>query len=92
MHEKCSQTSYGRKATHIRLQKVQRLVLLLISGGMKSTPTDALEVIFNFPSLFLFIESEAIMDNYRVSVSEVPEVNMLVDENLKKKSILRKPS
>ena len=60
-YKKCSRALYGRKATDVRLQKVQRLALLLISGGMKSTPTDALEVIFNASPLFLFIENEAIM-------------------------------
>ena len=73
----------GRKVTHTKLQKVQRLALLLMTGASKSSPTDALEAITNITPLFLFIEGEAIMENYRTEVSELSEVNKLVDTNLK---------
>ena len=78
-YRKSSVTQLRRKVTHPKLQKVQRLALLLITGAMKTTPTDALETITNInyfiPSLYIYIliESEAIMENYRAETSELPE-------------------
>ena len=60
-NRKSSRSTEGRRVTHTKLQKVQRLALLLITGAMKTTPTDALEAILNIPPLFLIIESEAII-------------------------------
>ena len=82
-YKKCFMMRCGRKVTHTKLQKVHRLALLMITGASKSSPTDALEAIINLAPLFLFIESEAIMENYRVEVSELPEVKKLVDLNIK---------
>ena len=77
----------GRKVTHSKLQKVQRLALLMMTGAIKSSPTDALEAITSIPPLFLFIESEAIMENYRAEVSDAHEVKKLVDLNEFKASL-----
>ena len=83
-YKKCFMMRCGRKVTHTKLQKVQRLALLMITGASKSSPTDVLEAITNIPPLFLFIESEAIMENYRADISEMYEVRKLVDTNLKR--------
>jgi hypothetical protein len=42
-----------------RLSHLQRMTCLGISGGMRSTPTSALEVILMLPHIHLFIKQEA---------------------------------
>ena len=59
--------------------------MLMISGAMKTTPTDALEVLLDISPLLLFLESEAILENYRNEISELPEIQKLSDLNLKRK-------
>ena len=51
---------------------------------MKSSPTEGMEAILNIPPLFLYIESEAIIENYRAETSELPEIRRLADSIVKK--------
>ena len=51
-YEKSKTTSKNRSVTHPKLQKVQRLFLLMTTGAMRSTTTDALEAMLNIhPSI-----------------------------------------
>ena len=66
--------------------------MLLITGAIKTTPTVALEIIANISSLYILVESEAIMENYRAETSEIPEIRRLTDlvlkENYKNQEVL----
>ncbi|CAH2099133.1 unnamed protein product [Euphydryas editha] len=42
-----------------KLQRFQRLACLAITGGMRTTPTAAMEAMLNLPALHLFIKQEA---------------------------------
>ena len=81
-YKKASSKCGDRYVTHQKLQKVQRTALLMITGGMSTTPTDAMEAMLNLPPLFILIEGEAIMDNYRCEISELKEIRSLVDTTL----------
>jgi len=49
-----------------RIDRVQRLACLSITGVMTSTPTAALEVLLSLPPLDLFVRQEAEMISYRL--------------------------
>jgi hypothetical protein len=48
------------------LSKIQRLACLAITGGMKATPTAAMEVLLGLPPLHVMIEAEAQARIYRL--------------------------
>ena len=62
------------------------MALLMITGGMTTTPTDSMEAMLNLPPLYISIEGEAIMDNYRSQISELKEIRNLEDNKLNIKS------
>lgn len=84
-YEKCGNMRAGRLTTVDPLQKIHRRALLLVTGAFKTTATDALEATLDLPPLYLFIESEAIMENIRVECSNKAEIIKLADSNLKQK-------
>lgn len=49
-----------------KLEGVQRLAGLGITGAMSSTPTDSINVVLNLPPLSLFIKGQARMSAYRL--------------------------
>jgi len=49
-----------------KLDRLQRLVSTAITGGMRTAPTRALEVLLNFVPLDLQIKMEAIRTAYRL--------------------------
>ena len=54
----------------------------MITGAMRSTPTDALEAMLNIPSLYVMIQGEAIKENYRCRFSRYEEIRKLSDSKL----------
>ena len=70
--------------TQQKLNKLQRLALLMMTGGFKTTPTAAMEVLTGVPPLHLFIKYEALIGNYRFSVSDKAELVKITDMNLEK--------
>ncbi|XP_054281228.1 uncharacterized protein LOC128998898 [Macrosteles quadrilineatus] len=52
-----------------RLQKIQRVACLSITGAMRGTPTAALEVVLNLPPLDIIVKGEARMAAYRMACS-----------------------
>jgi len=53
----------GRKLEHI-----QRLACLHITGAIRTTPTKALEIIVGLEPLTIFIKQEAMLACYRIKV------------------------
>ena len=68
-----------QKTAQRELSKLQRLALLMMTGGFKTTPTAALEILTNVPPLHLFLKYEALIGNYRFSVSGKVELEKLTD-------------
>ena len=60
----------AKKTYSLKLQKLQRLACLLITGAMKSTPTSAMETMLCLPPIHLFMKSEAKLMNFKLNVDE----------------------
>ena len=56
----------------------------MITGAMRSTPTDALFSMasLNIPSLYVMIQGEAIKENYKCRFSRYEEIRKLSDSKL----------
>ena len=63
------------KHSENQFQKKIESILLMVSDTI-----DTLEVL-----LFMFLESEAILENYRNEISELPQIKKLSDLTLKRK-------
>lgn len=76
-----------------KLQSFQRLACLAITGGMRTTPTAALEAMLNLPALHLFIKQEAAaaavrlktQNLWKAGISPQPEV---LNEVMKREPLL----
>ena len=71
----------AKKTYILKLQKLQRLACLLITGAMKSTPTSALEVMLCLPPLHLYMKSKAKMINFKTSVDETHYISSFTTKN-----------
>lgn len=65
------------------LNKLQRLACMSITGVMRTTPTAALEVLFNLPPLHLYLEAEAGRSLCRVNLVLKRRVNYGSDRGSK---------
>ena len=66
----------------LKLNKLQRLACILISGAMRSTPTVALEALLGLPPLHLCMKSEAKIINYKLNVHPDKEIRKLSNIDL----------
>jgi ribonuclease HI len=66
----------------IKLNKIQRIVLMMITRCMKTVPSIALEMLIDMVPLHLWIQQEAIQTNYKNCVSDKVENRKLIDEQL----------
>lgn len=58
--------SAQKKTKAATLNRVQRIALLMVTGAMRSTPTDTLNAIFNLDSLKLKLMETALMTHHRL--------------------------
>ena len=71
--------------TQNKLNKLQRLAMLICTRSMRSTPTVALEKLVGLTPLHLWIQHEAMCAQYRFIVSDKPEINQLIDRALQRR-------
>ena len=74
----------SKKSYALKLEKLQRLACIMITGEMKMTPTSALETMLSLPTLHLYIKSEAKMANFKLSTDERQHLKKITDETLNK--------
>jgi ribonuclease HI len=65
-----------------KLNSLQRLACLMITGASRSTPTASLEVLLDLPPLHLFVKHEAALTNYNFIISNFREIKRLADNKL----------
>jgi ribonuclease HI len=58
------------KTVMSRLNHLQRMVCLAMTGAMRTTPTAGIEAILGLPPLHIFVESVARKDIYRLSLTK----------------------
>ena len=68
----------------LKLNKLQRLACILISGAMRSTPTVALEALLGLSPLHLFMKSEAKVFNYKLNIHPDSTIQKLTYTSLNK--------
>lgn len=71
-----------QKTVQLKLQKIQRMACLGITGAMRTTPSSALEVLLDLPPLHLQIQKEARIFNYKLSTGESPHDCKLLNSRL----------
>lgn len=74
----------SKKSYSLKLEKLQRLACIMITGAMKTTPTSALETMLHLPPLHLYMKSEAKMANFKLSTDERQDLKKITDETLNK--------
>ena len=65
-----------QKTAQERLERLQRLALLGVSGAMVTTPTAALEALLNIPPLHIFVERDARATAYRLGICGYPQARL----------------
>jgi len=68
----CGSPRPCKKTTKIQLDRIQRITCLAITGAMKSTPTEAMEILLNLTPLDLVIQAEARTALYRLHILKQP--------------------